>query len=846
MEMKGTQHTTQSIPAVVLGMTANGLSVTRSLGRQGVPVTGVDSGRHEPGMYSWYCDPRVCPDPGNDPEEFLHWLLDLGRSFARRPVLYLTSDKYIGVVSRARESLEKYFSFLLPDKEIVDAFLDKERTAELAARHGARHPRTFKVHEERDLREVLSMVAYPVILKPRFSHVWSRCYGGQKVIIANTGQELKDKYLYLRTQSQEVLVQEIIPGPDQNVHLFMAYYNEYSVSLALFCCRKLRQYPPHFGVGALMESIEEPSIQSVGERFLRSIGYRGLVGVEYKVDERTGEPVLIEVNMRTSLGGEISVQSGVDLPMIMYRHLACGESEPDKKHFSFVPGVKLMNLDLDTGSFLRYRREGGMTLGAWFLSFRAPKLAHTYFAADDLRPFFAVYSRFLRKIGRKVFARAGTASAPARRVPAVVLGMTANGLSVARSLGRRGILVIGLDSVADSIGFRSRYCRAACCPDVLREEAGFVEFLEHVGKHYREKPVLIMTADSYVDCVSRHEARLKRSFRFTIPRREQVSAFLDKRRTYEVFREYGLACPRSFLIASADGAVRAAAKVTFPCALKPARSHVWRQKYGGKKLFVVRSPRELRELAIKLIAQGQEIFVQELIPGADNFIYTFVAYYDRQGRALGIFTKQKIRQYPIKFGIGCFHESGQNPEVREKGLRFLSALGYTGFAGIEFKYDSREKRYKAVEVNIRTLMSGELAVRSGVDFPYLYYRDHTQQAVTPVTAFREGVKFVHEDLDPASFFRYRARGELTLRQWLATYRGEVHCTYFRVDDPLPFLFMSCRIVRTAWCKLRKYARFGLLRLRAGPVAWKRDSVPRLDRVAQFDEPEVTEGKKAGI
>ena len=63
-------------PAIILGMTANGLSVARSLGRKGIPVIGIDSNRRQPGMFSRYCKHLVCPNVIEKEDDFLDFLIN--------------------------------------------------------------------------------------------------------------------------------------------------------------------------------------------------------------------------------------------------------------------------------------------------------------------------------------------------------------------------------------------------------------------------------------------------------------------------------------------------------------------------------------------------------------------------------------------------------------------------------------------------------------------------------------------------------------------------------------------------------------------------------------------------
>ena len=62
--------------------------------------------------------------------------------------------------------------------------------------------------------------------------------------------------------------------------------------------------------------------------------------------------------------------------------------------------------------------------------------------------------------------------------PAIVFpARQTNSLGVIRSLGKKGIPVIGLDYQPMSVGFFSRYCKARLCPDPAIFEDRFIDSL---------------------------------------------------------------------------------------------------------------------------------------------------------------------------------------------------------------------------------------------------------------------------------------------------------------------------------------------------------------------------------
>lgn len=60
---------------------------------------------------------------------------------------------------------------------------------------------------------------------------------------------------------------------------------------------------------------------------------------------------------------------------------------------------------------------------------------------------------------------------------------------------------------------------------------------------------------------------------------------------------------------------------------------------------------------------------------------------------------KRMREYPITGGSSTAAESMYDPELRDLGLTLLKALDWHGVAMVEFKKDSRDGKYKLMEIN---------------------------------------------------------------------------------------------------------------------------------------------------
>ena len=77
-------------------------------------------------------------------------------------------------------------------------------------------------------------------------------------------------------------------------------------------------------------------------------------------------------------------------------------------------------------------------------------------------------------------------------------------------------------------------------------------------------------------------------------------------------------------------------------------------------------------------------------------------------------------------------EGVEHPQVMELGLSLLKSLNWVGIAMVEFKVDPRDGIPKLMEVNPRFWGSLQLAIVSGVDFPYLILKMARGEKFEPI------------------------------------------------------------------------------------------------------------------
>ncbi len=370
------------IKAVVFGLFETGLGVIRSLGQKGIKVIGVDF-KKDIGCYSRYVTPLKCPHPLLNEAEFLDWIaLEFSSKTEKYPVFF-TSDDFLFAFSKNREQLSKYFFFNLPNHSILERISNKFSQFQLAKNAGIEVPETFVVNNVIELIEFSKInITFPLFIKGLDVNLWrNKISDSVKGYLVNDVSEFIERTLKIIEKEVPVIIQEVIEGPDTNHFKYCSYVSSSGNILGEFTLRKIRQNPIHFGVGAVVESIEKPDLIGIGRKLFSSIGFNGIGSAEFKYDNKDGKLKLIEINPRYWQQNYLSTFCGVNFPYLNYLDLLL---ESPKKIIIFEADVKWVNLYMDFDSFINYRKEGVLTFSSWRNSLKGKKCYHDFILSDPL------------------------------------------------------------------------------------------------------------------------------------------------------------------------------------------------------------------------------------------------------------------------------------------------------------------------------------------------------------------------------------------------------------------------------------------------------------------------------
>lgn len=367
-------------------------------------------------------------------------------------------------------------------------------------------------------------------------------------------------------------------------------------------------------------------------------------------------------------------------------------------------------------------------------------------------------------------------------------------LTLTRALAREKIKVVRVHPNLLDDSLSSRYCSAVeVCPNFYESEDALTVFLTELSNKYPGEKVLIPASDDCSLYLAKHAESLSKNFTLLNPSARTMESVKNKRLQYELAVAAGVPIPETVFPENQHELEKAAAKLDgFPYIIKPLEAQKWRLKKfahvaNGRKAITVNTREELLQEYRRIAEHDEDVMVQEVIAGDDEHLITFLGYCSEEHKPLAFCIRSKLRQNPVDFGYCTATVSCHNEEVEEYARRLLVKSAYTGIVGIEFKFDSKSKQYKLIEINTRPVNTTGISIGCGVNLPLIAYRDAIGAEQVPVTDWQDGVVWIWLSRDMSAARQLRKLGKTSYRQWLRSIRGKRVHAIFAADDLRPFM-----------------------------------------------------------
>lgn len=341
----------RAVRPIVLGNYYNAYSIIRSFADKGIKSVLVTS---EPKSFvaksKYLHDMLVIPGMTSKEGFFIEKLVHYGEKvYPERGMLFPTHDEQVLYIAKHKEELKKYYEIPFSDYEILLQIMDKKNFTEKCRAIGVPTIKEKLISSFSEVEQIKAEFRFPVIVK---IDIWNndiiKVLDGKIAIFYDENEFNEKMKLFFETlQGESLLVQEYIEDSDRLMPNVNSIADKEGELKCIFVSEKVRQYPPQTGTSTATISVdpEESKYSSIIEyskKIIKSFGFYGLFGIEFKYDKVDDCYKVIEMNCRSEFPNYLQVLVGQNMPYYLYNyHMGVDTQIPyfptKKKALCYVP-----------------------------------------------------------------------------------------------------------------------------------------------------------------------------------------------------------------------------------------------------------------------------------------------------------------------------------------------------------------------------------------------------------------------------------------------------------------------------------------------------------------------------
>lgn len=298
-------------------------------------------------------------------------------------------------------------------------------------------------------------------------------------------------------------------------------------------------------------------------------------------------------------------------------------------------------------------------------------------------------------------------------------------LVIARSLAERGVEVIACDDVGLTVCSFSRHVQETFT--VAPWEAEPEQFLQDMEAAVRDyaptdkRPYVLMPVFREIDLLARNRARFEPTIKLAAPAIKSIELVTPKHRLAELAREHGLDIPDTWRPESFEDLQKLAPAFDYPVIVKPVDGA------GGRGVSCAENQTEVEEQAAALGFDNPPL-IQDCIDGEDYCVATLA----KAGDLKAVMAYRNVTTFPREAGAGAVRETVDAEPFHAEAEKLLAATDWSGVAQLDFRWNGKAATSpKLIEVNARFWAGIFHSMESGVDFPWLLYRQTVGEDLVP-------------------------------------------------------------------------------------------------------------------
>ena len=370
---------------------------------------------------------------------------------------------------------------------------------------------------------------------------------------------------------------------------------------------------------------------------------------------------------------------------------------------------------------------------------------------------------------------------------ALVVHSRRTGLSIIRSLGKKGVEIYTADTYKAE-GFYSKYTKkSVVLPELIAVGNNvllmtFIDLALEIDPE-NTKPFLFTGSDDYLMFFVKNWKSLSLYYRASFETDlKTLRSCLEKKEMYKTAEMANVPIPQTY-----SCPVNSVAINTYPVIIKPSlkktdKVDVVKQAFRIEKAY---DPIELNKYIGMLDSLKVPYVVQEYIEGGDDSLYT-AGIYSHKGILIAAGTGRKLRQYPPGLGECSLGELVVEPKLIEHASNLVKKAGITGICQVEFK--KKNNIYYLMEINPRPWSWISLMDYAGLNLPFIAIVSHENNNNTIVET-KTQTKSTGKWMFPVMDLKYNVllNRNISIFTFIKDLLNSKRLAFFKWSDPLPIL-----------------------------------------------------------
>ncbi|MCI8475316.1 MAG: ATP-grasp domain-containing protein [Oscillospiraceae bacterium] len=256
-----------------------------------------------------------------------------------------------------------------------------------------------------------------------------------------------------------------------------------------------------------------------------------------------------------------------------------------------------------------------------------------------------------------------------------------------------------------------------------------LENVRHVAAQFPDKTILLLgCGDNYLTSIAANLDRYPDNVIAPYVPLEQMEELIHKEKFYAMCGKYGIDHPETFVYRKGMGH-DFALPFSGPFVVKPAESATyWDHPFPTqKKAYILQTREEVDQVIDDIYNNGyaDSLIIQDFIPGGDENMRVLTCYSGADGRVRLMCLGHVLLEEHAPHAIGnhAVIITEDNEELCRPFRAFLEDIHFVGFSNFDIKYDSRDGKYKAFEINCRQGRSNYYVTGAGYNLAQFLVED---------------------------------------------------------------------------------------------------------------------------